>query len=125
MHVQEECFTDYTFMIGETTQERVSFDISIKHLVNAMSMMMYADFIKISMLQVDGLPVLRIKNFNGTAVQDIGIQFKNDAGPDDYIIPNSLQNSVFETRIYFITSHDLVIRHCTRNFNFKQHIYSI
>jgi hypothetical protein len=81
-------------MGGESVNQRLSFDISTTHLVEALLMQIRADELKISIAQVDGVPILRLRNPGQTAVQDIGIEFHSDVGPDDYTISACVQESV-------------------------------
>lgn len=52
------------------------------------------DTLKISIFQCENAPVLRIKTPDLSTVQDIGITFKDDAEPDEFVIPTNSQESV-------------------------------
>jgi len=88
-----ECFTEFRFEMGDTPNPRLAFDISTQHLSEALGTFVRSDILKFSIKQLDDKPVLRLKNPGGT-VQDIAIEFRPDAGPDDYTIPDCVQESL-------------------------------
>jgi hypothetical protein len=74
---------------------RLSFNISIANLVESLRILGRADVLKLSIMQQNNVPILRIRSPNTSAVQDISIVFHEEfTRPGEFTIPQSVQASV-------------------------------
>jgi hypothetical protein len=82
-------------MSDSEDSSRLSFNISIANLVESLRIVARADILKLSIMQQHGVPILRIRSPNMSAVQDIPIEFHEEmTRPGEFTIPDSVQAAV-------------------------------